>query len=94
MTNATFDSFYETLNDMGRSIGKAARSGAAAVATMSWPALAVCCVGLAFAISIVPLALFLFVMFMAIKLIVTAFANRSQRGVPTPYTAHDDISKE
>ncbi len=94
MNNTTFDSFYETLAETGRAIGKAARTGAAAIATLSWPALAVCCVLLAFAISIVPLALFLFVMFMAIKLIFTGFANRAQRGAPTPYTSHDDITKE
>jgi hypothetical protein len=90
MNNATFDSFYATLSDMGRAIAKAARAGAEAVATMSWPALAVCCVALAFAITIVPLALFLFVMFMAIKLIFSVIADRAQRGKPTPYTSHDD----
>jgi hypothetical protein len=90
MNNATFDSFYATLSDMGRAIARAARAGAEAVATMSWPALAVCCVALAFAITIVPLALFLFVMFMAIKLIFSVIADRAQRGKPTPYTSHDD----
>ncbi len=90
MNNATFDSFYATLNEMGSAIGKAAKAGAAAISTMSWPALAVCCVALAFAITIVPLALFLFVMFMAIKLIFSVVADRAQRGKPTPYTSHDD----
>ena len=90
MNNATFDSFYATLNDMGRAIAKAAKAGAAAISTMSWPGLAVCCVALALAITIVPLALFLFVMFMAIKLIFSVIADRSQRGVPTPYKSHDD----
>ena len=90
MNNATFDSFYQTLNEMGRAIAKAARTGSAAIATMSWPALAVCCVMLAFAITIVPMALFLFVMFMAIKLIFTSFDKRAQRGVATPYQSHDD----
>jgi hypothetical protein len=47
MNNATFDSFYATLSDMGRAIAKAASAGAAAIATMSWPGLAVCCVALA-----------------------------------------------
>ena len=88
MNNATFDSFYQTVIDMGRAIGRAARTGSAAIATMSWPALAVSCVLLAFALTIVPMALFLFVMFMAIKLIFTAFARRAERGVPTPYTSH------
>lgn len=90
MNNATFDSFYETLNEMGRAIAKAARTGSAAIATMSWPALAVCCVMLALAITIVPLALFLFVMFMAIKLIYSVITDRASRGKVTPYTSHDD----
>jgi len=93
MNNATFDSFYATLEDMGRAIGKAARSGAAAVATMSWPAIAVCCVLLAFFMTIIPLALFLFVMFMLIKLIVTAFDNRARRGPATPYKSTDDAGE-
>ena len=90
MNNATYDSFYSTLNEMGRAIAKAAKAGAAAISTMSWPGLAVCCVALALAITIVPLALFLFVMFMAIKLIFSVISDRSQRGVPTPYKSHDD----
>ena len=90
MNNTTFHSFYETLEEMGRAIGKAARYGAAAVATMSWPALAVCCVMLALAVTIVPLALFLFVMFMAIKLIFTVIAERAHRGAPTPYKPTGD----
>jgi hypothetical protein len=90
MNNATFDSFYATLTEMGHAIARAACAGAAAIATMSWPALAVTCVALAFAITIVPLALFLFVMFMAIKLIFSVIADRAQRGKATPYTSSDD----
>ncbi|HEU4776477.1 MAG TPA: hypothetical protein VFS95_06590 [Telluria sp.] len=93
MNNATFDSFYATLEDMGRAIAKAARSGAAAVATMSWPAIAVCCVLLAFFMTIIPLALFLFVMFMVIKFVVTAFDNRARRGPATPYKSTDDTGE-
>ena len=90
MNNTTFNSFYETLEEMGRAIAKAARAGGAAVATMSWPSLAVMCVMLALAVTLVPLALFLFVMFMAIKLIFTYFAVRAHRGAPTPYKSTDD----
>ncbi|SHH23444.1 hypothetical protein [Massilia sp. CF038] len=90
MNNATFDSFFATLEEMGRAILKAARSGAAAVSTMSWPAIAVCCVFLAFALTIIPLALFLFVMFMVIKFVVTAFDKRAARGPATPYRSADD----
>lgn len=91
MNNTTFDSFYQTLNEMGRAIGKAARTGSAAIATMSWPGLAVCCVMLALAITIVPMALFLFVMFMAIKLIFSVINDRATRGAPTPYTEHEQF---
>lgn len=93
MSNTSFDSFYATLEEMGRAIARAAKAGAAAVATMSWPALAVCCVLLAFAITIVPLALFLFVMFMAIKVIFGVIADRAQRGKATPYKESTDESK-
>ncbi|UUZ55875.1 hypothetical protein LP419_10620 [Massilia sp. H-1] len=60
-----------------------------------WPpcrglAIAVCCVLLAFAMTIIPLALFLFVMFMVIKFVVTAFDNRARRGPATPYKSADD----
>jgi uncharacterized membrane protein len=90
MTDHTaFDNFYATLQDIGRAIGKAARYGAAAVATMSWPALAVTCLMIAFAVTILPLALFLFVMFMLIKLIFSAIADRAERGAPTPYRSAD-----
>lgn len=88
--NTAFDDFYATLQEMGRSLSKAARYGAAAVAAMSWPMLAVACLFIAFAVTIVPLALFLFVMFMLIKLIFTSIAERGQRGVPTPYRSTDD----
>lgn len=90
MNNPTYDSFIATLEEMGRAIAKAARYGAAAVATMSWPALAICCVALALAITIVPLALCLFIVFMAVKLVFGAIADRAQRGKPTPYTSADD----
>ncbi|UUZ50396.1 hypothetical protein LP420_11220 [Massilia sp. B-10] len=45
---------------------------------------------LAFAMTIIPLALFLFVMFMVIKFVVTAFDNRARRGPATPYKSADD----
>ena len=88
--NTAFDNFYATLKEIGRALAKAARYGAAAVATMSWPALAVACLLIAFAVTILPLALFLFVTFMLIKLIFSSLAERAERGVATPYRSTDD----
>ena len=90
MTNTAYDNFYATLQEMGRAIAKAARYGADAVAAMSWPAMAITCLLIAFAITILPLALFLFVVFMLIKVISAAIAERRTRGAPTPYRAADD----
>ena len=88
--NTAFNDFTATLQEIGRALGRAARYGAAAVATMSWPALAVTCLLIAFAVTILPLALFLFVMFMLIKVIFSAIAERKERGAPTPYHPSGD----
>ncbi|QYF94305.1 hypothetical protein KY495_03535 [Massilia sp. PAMC28688] len=88
--NTAFTNFYATLQEIGRALSRAARYGADAVATMSWPALAVACLLIAFAVTILPLALFLFVTFMLIKLIASSLAERRERGAPTPYRATDD----
>jgi hypothetical protein len=88
--NTAFNNFYATLQEIGRALSRAARYGADAVATMSWPALAVACLLIAFAVAILPLALFLFVTFMLIKLILTSVNERRERGAPTPYRSTDD----
>ncbi|MES2900713.1 MAG: hypothetical protein V4723_13375 [Pseudomonadota bacterium] len=90
MNNPTYDSFIATLEEMGRAIAKAARSGAAALATMSWPVIAIWAVLLSVALTIVPLALMLFIIFMAVKLVFGAIAERTKRGPATPYTPTDD----
>jgi hypothetical protein len=46
---------------------------------MPWPAMLACCIALAFVISVLPLALFLFVLFMGIKVIVGAFVVDHRR---------------
>lgn len=80
MKNAKFASFTATLEDIGRSLARAARYGAAAIATMSWPALLATCIALALAITIIPLAIVLFIFFMIVKLAVAAIVlnTRSQ----------------
>lgn len=90
MNNPTYDSFIATLEEMGRAIAKLARSGAATLATMSWPVIAIWAVLLSIALTIVPLALILFMIFMAVKLVFGAIAERAKRGPATPYTAADD----
>lgn len=83
MKNATFDTFVAQLEEVGRACVKAVRYGLAAVATMSWPALLATCIALALAITIAPLALFLFIVFMAFKLIVAAIgANARRKSLP------------
>jgi hypothetical protein len=82
MHKTTFREFGATLSDLAHDIVRACRRGARAIAVMPWPAMLVCCIGLALIISILPLALFLFIAFLALKLVAGAFiidARRSRR---------------
>jgi hypothetical protein len=79
MKNATFASFSELLEEIARAFAQAVRYGGRAVATMSWPQLAAACVALALVITIVPLAICLFVVFMIVKLAVAAIVIHSRR---------------
>ena len=85
MTNASFNTFTATMNEIGRLLVQAARYAANAVAAMSWPALLVCCIGLALLISILPLAIGLFLVFMVCKLAYNALDDRMTRGKATPH---------
>jgi hypothetical protein len=88
MHNHTFRSFTATLDDLARDVTAACRRGARVIAAMSWPALLLCCVGIAFIISLLPLALFLFIAFMGVKLIAGAFivdGTRARRARRTDY---------
>jgi hypothetical protein len=69
------------MEDVARDIVRACRRGARTIAAMPWPAMLVCCVFLALVISILPLALFLFILFMGVKLIVGAFIIDRRRTV-------------
>ena len=73
MNNADFRTFAATLEDLARDIVQACRRAVRAIAVMPLPAMLVCCVGLAFVISLLPLALFLFVLFLGIKVVAGAF---------------------
>jgi fatty acid desaturase len=73
MTRTQSRSFGATLEDLARDIVDACRRAVRAIAVMPWPAMLACCVAIAFVISVLPLALFLFVLFMGIKVIIGAF---------------------
>ena len=91
MNKTTFREFFATLEDLSQDLVRACRRGARAIAVMPWPAMLVCCVGLALIISILPLALFLFIAFMALKLVVGAFvidARRSRNRTAPTYDKH------
>ena len=79
MTRTYHRSFGATLEDFARDIVAACRRAVRAIAVMPWPAMLACCIALAFVISILPLALFLFVLFMGIKVVVGAFVVDRRR---------------
>ncbi|WP_208296243.1 hypothetical protein [Telluria antibiotica] len=89
MTRTHSRSFGATLDDLARDIVDACRRAARAIAAMPWPAMLACCIALAFVISILPLALCLFVLFMGLKVIAGAFIvdrRRAHReGLDDPY---------
>jgi predicted transcriptional regulator len=74
MNKTAFREFAATMEDIAHDIVRACRRGARTIATMPWPAMLACCIVLAFVISILPLALFLFVLFMGLKVVIGAFA--------------------
>ena len=79
MTSTHSRSFGATLEDLARDIDDACRRAVRAIAVMPWPAMLACCVALAFVISVLPLALFLFVLFMGIKVVIGAFVVDRRR---------------
>jgi hypothetical protein len=85
MNNATSNSFFSVLEEMGRAFTKGVRHAIRSVAVMSWPALLLSAILLAMVITIVPLVIFLFVIFMCIKLVATSISQHKHRGPATPY---------
>ena len=79
MTRTNNRSFGATLEGLARDIVDACRRTVRAIAVMPWPAMLACCIALAFVISILPLALFLFILFMGIKVIIGAFVIDHRR---------------
>jgi hypothetical protein len=79
MKSANFRTFCDSMEDVAQDIVRACRRGARTIAAMPWPAMLMCCIGLALIISILPLALFLFVLFMAVKVVAGAFVIDRRR---------------
>jgi hypothetical protein len=69
------DDIREACATMFQMLGRAAKQ----IAALPWPALLLCALLFAFAITIIPLALFIFVVFLAIKFAVTAIVIDRQR---------------
>lgn len=90
MNNPTFDTFFSTLEEIGRAIVKSAKYAVDAISAMSWPVMLLTCVALALLMTLLPLIVGLFVVFMAIKLAAACFADR-KRGAVTP---HKDVVVE
>ncbi|WP_426195593.1 hypothetical protein [Massilia sp. DWR3-1-1] len=79
MKNLTFSSINDLLDDIVRATMQAARSLGRAIGAMAWPQLLATCVVLALLITIVPLALTLFIAFMLVKLVVAAIVLQNRR---------------
>lgn len=73
MNHNAFRQFTRTLEDLADDIVRACRRAARELAVMPWPAMLACCVALALVISILPLTLFLFVLFLGLKVVAGAF---------------------
>jgi hypothetical protein len=79
MKSANFRTFCDSMEDVAHDIVRACRRGARTIAAMPWPAMLVCCIFLALFISVLPLALFLFILFMGVKVVVGAFVIDRRR---------------
>lgn len=76
MKPSRFDSFIADMQDIGRQTHRIVRSGARTLAAMPWPTLLVAAILLACLMTIVPLALTLFVGFLLLKLLAAALFGR------------------
>jgi hypothetical protein len=77
---ANFATLLDDIRDACVTLLHAFARAAKGMATLPWPALLACAFLLALAVSLIPLALFLFVVFLAIKFVVAAIVIDRQRG--------------
>jgi hypothetical protein len=73
MTHSTFHDFGVVFEALARDIVRASRRAARELSAMPWPTMLLWCVVFALIISILPLALCLFVLFLGAKVVVGAF---------------------
>jgi len=89
--NERFRTFWTAIEDASHEIATACRRAGREIAGLSWPAALVFCVGVALIISILPLALFLFVLFLLAKLVIGAFVIERRRAPSaTPFNDYKD----
>ena len=80
MKNLNGQSLLDLLEEVAQALMQTARAGLRTLRRMSWPALMLACVLLAFVLTILPLALFLFACFMLLKIVVAATVVKQHRG--------------
>lgn len=75
-------SFKAIAKEMLQALRSTARFGARTLRNMSWPALMLGCVALALIITIIPLAIFLFVVFLLLKVLIGLAFFSGRRSAP------------
>ena len=91
--NHSLESLSVLLDDIWRALCRTVRYASNAIATMSWPALLITAVLMAFAITLVPLAITLFLVFMVIKLVVGGMVIGTRRNRRT-HSARDTFDNK
>lgn len=87
MTSEFLNQFLNGVEEAGHAVMRWTRRGMRAIAKMNGPQLLVTAVALALALTIIPLAFTLFVIFLLIKLVVTAFiVSKRRKALPPPVT--------
>lgn len=81
-----FNAFVTDLKVMGRAFVRAVNAGSRTLAAQPWPVLLVAAILLACVLTIIPLAVTLFIVFMLFKVVANAFFDRRPRPV-----AHRDV---
>jgi hypothetical protein len=76
---ANFSTLLDDIRDACADVFRMCSRAAKHIATLPWPALLVCAFLFAIAITLIPLALSLFVFFLIVKLAVTLFVVDKQR---------------
>jgi hypothetical protein len=79
MKNLNGQSLIDLLEEVAQALMQTLRFGLRTLQRLSWPALMLACVLLAFVLTILPLALFLFVCFLLLKIVVAAIVVHKHR---------------